>query len=425
MILFFVGYNVSMYSRVFLVLVFFCRAIAQSGPVPLEFVTAEGSTIPQSVVQEIAGLKIDAPIDQAGIEEACRKLQDSGLFASISYRYAQGAQKGFALTLSLADQTPSSGATIDVPGVDEDEAWRWLAGRFRRFDRQVPQAETAQKFLAHELEGHLGKAMRGQPLTVRMENDFKTRKLTLSFQPEVLPKLGAVTFTGNAAISAVELGAVLNRVTANADYTDRKFAAALELNLRPFYEEHGFYRVKLVPGRAQLTANGAAVNVAVTEGASYQLGTVEVLGENLPVESMMGAAKFPKGRLANWRQIQEGIWAMEKVVKRSGYFAATATPERSFDDAAHLLGLRIRVNLGPLYHYGEFRVAGLNADQEAKARRLWKGKKGEPYDYGYPVEFMQELSRVVEFRNFQRHDAVTRKGVGDHVMDVDLVFEGR
>lgn len=69
-------------------------------------------------------------------------------------------------------------------------------------------------------------------------------------------------------------------------------------------------------------------------------------------------------------------------------------PERSFDDAAHMPGLRMQVNLGPLYHYGEFRVIGLSADQEAKATRLWKGKKGDPYDYGCAVEFMQEVSRV-------------------------------
>jgi hypothetical protein len=79
---------------------------SQNAVFPLESVTIEGSAIPRSVILEIAGLRVASPIDKAGIEQACKGLQESGLFASISYRYASGAHNGYALTLILADQTP-------------------------------------------------------------------------------------------------------------------------------------------------------------------------------------------------------------------------------------------------------------------------------------------------------------------------------
>ncbi len=410
-----------------LLLVVLCagQAASQNSAYPLESVTIEGSSIPQPVVLEIAGLHLAAPIDKGGIEQACKKLQESGIFASISFRYAPGPKKGYAVTLTLADQSPLSAATIDVPGADENEAWQWLSARFRLFDRQVPQVDAAQKFLAEEIERHIGSRMRGQHLTVRMETDLNTRKMTLSFQPEVLPRVQSVTFTGNQALASNELGAVLNKIVANAEYTDRKFAAAVDLNLRPVYEEHGFYRVRFAPSAPQWTDGGVSLGVAITEGSPFQLGKVEIVGDNLPVDAMGSAAKFPRGRLANWKQIQEGIWEMEKVVKRTGFFEAAASPDRTYDDGAHVLELHIRVEKGPLYHFGEVRITGLSPDLADRAKRLWKPKAGDPYDYAYPNDFFQAFSRIVDFRNLRKYDAVAQKGTGDHVMDINLVFEPR
>jgi hypothetical protein len=43
--------------------------------------------------------------------------------------------------------------------------------------------------------------------------------------------------------------------------------------------------------------------VAITEGEPYQLGTVELIGDDLPVDAMLSAAKLRTGKLANWKQI--------------------------------------------------------------------------------------------------------------------------
>jgi len=82
---------------------------------------------------------------------------------------------------------------------------------------------------------------------------------------------------------------------------------------------------------------------------------------------MMSAANFTKGRLANWKQIQAGIWELEKAVKRTGFLETAAVPDRSYDDGAHILDLRIRINKGPLYHFGELRITGLSPEMEGKA----------------------------------------------------------
>ncbi len=399
--------------------------LSQAAALPLESIVVQGSPIPRSVVLEIAGLRLNSLIDKAAIEDACRRLQESGLFSSISYRSSPTPGKGYALTLILADQTPLSASTIDVPGADETEAWKWLVAKFHRFDHQVPQVDEAQKYLAREIENHLASGMRGQRLAVRMEADLKTRRMTVSFQPEVLPQIQSVAFTGNQAIAAAELSSALNRVVTNEGYTERKFAGLVEMNLRPLYEQYGYYRVQFAPSGPQWTDAGVSLNVGITEGPLYQLGKVELIGENLPVDAMLSAARLPSGKCANWKQIQQGIWDMERAVKRTGFFEAAASPQRSYDDAQHLLDLHIRIAKGPLYHFGEVRIVGLSPDLQAKARKAWKPQPGDPYDYAYSNDFFQAFSRMVDLRAFRKYKAEAQKTAGDHVMDIDLVFEAR
>jgi len=258
-----------------------------------------------------------------------------------------------------------------------------------------------------------------------METDLETGVFSFSFQPEVLPQIKSVSFTGNQGVASAELASALKGTVANGEYMGKRFASAIELNLRPVYEEHGFYRVQFAPGDPQYTSGGVSVAVAIVEGEPYQLGKVELIGEDLPVDAMLSAAKLPTGKLANWKQIQQGLWDMERVVKRTGFFRAAASPDRSYDDAARVLNLRVRVFKGPLYHFGELRITGLSPDFAERARRIWRQKTGDPYDYVYPQEFFQAFSRIVDFRNFSKFNAVVQRGSGDHVMDINLVFVAR
>jgi hypothetical protein len=140
---------------------------------------------------------------------------------------------------------------------------------------------------------------------------------------------------------------------------------------------------------------------------------------------MLAAARFPTGKLANWKLIQEGLWAMEKIVKRAGFFDATASADRTYDDTAHMLALRVRIAKGPLYHFGGIRMIGLSPDLQERARRIWRPKSGDPYDYTYTSEFFQAISCVVDFRVFRKYDTKATKGAGYHVMDINLVFEAQ
>ena len=415
-------YNViAMWLRLsFLICIVTLCAAAQDALFLLEALAIEGSTVPQSAIVEISGMALTNPINKADIEKACVALQESGLFSQIAYRYAPGPKNGYVVTLTLEDASPLVAAEIDVPGVDSDAAWQWLASKFGRFNRRVPQSGAAQAILGKQIAQRLGSAVTGKALTTLLESDA-SGKMTVSFQPESLPVIQSVSFAGNQSVPASELAAALDKPLSGARFIARRIDGAVEMNLRPAYERHGFYRAKFAPAAAVITGDSVSLGVTITEGATYNLGNVEFVGADLPIKEMLSAAKLPTGKLANWLQIQQGMWEMERVVKKTGYFQASIASERTLDDAARVLHLKLPVAKGALFHFGEVRFTGLSANSEALARRTWRAKAGDPYDYTYSNEFLNAFSRVADLSNVKL-DVVEKPGAGSNVIDVTIAF---
>lgn len=414
----------NMWRALVLLLILSCGMLALAAAVPLESVTVDGTVLAKEMVLEVAGLKVGASIDKAGIEAACLKLQESGLFSSLEYRYATGSKGGFALTLKVADHGPMMDAFIDVPGVGEEELWQWLTKRYPAFNRKLPGNEGAQQFVARKLEAYLGARLNGQRLVPRLEGNLsRGSAVEVSLQPEVLPRIGSLTFLGQEEFTSDELGRIFRKATAPEGYTDRGFRKLLDFNVRRAYEDRGMYRVRFLSVTPQFTdSSSVTVTVRVEDGPRFTLGDVQIVGEGLPAGPMLGAAKLKKGQTANWAQIQQGIWAMESIVKRTGYFEATAVPERNLDDSRRVLDLKVPFQLGPLYHFGQLSIAGLPAAQEAQARKIWNLRPGDPFDYAYPTDFLALFSQALKLERQPAMEIKMAPGKGEHVMDFTLAF---
>jgi outer membrane protein assembly factor BamA len=215
----------------------------------------------------------------------------------------------------------------------------------------------------------------------------------------------------------------MQKVVGSDGYTDRHFRMLVEQNLRMAYEQHGMFKVEFPSIHAQ-EVSPAAVTVATTivEGPQYKLSNVELIGENLPADAMLAAAQFKKGEIANWTEIQQGVWRTEVPVKRMGYTDVQSETERVLDDANQTLLLKIAFRKGPLYHFGEVRFAGLSPELEAKARKIWKMESGDPYDFMYPNDFLKAFSKIADLRWVKDVKPRAETAPGDHLKNLTLVF---
>jgi outer membrane protein assembly factor BamA len=167
------------------------------------------------------------------------------------------------------------------------------------------------------------------------------------------------------------------------------------------------------------------VTTSIEEGAKYTLGDVQIVGDKLPGEALRKAAKFRKGEIANWTEIQNSIWELERPVRRLGYLHAAAKPERILHDEQHVLDVKIPFNLGPFYTFGQLQITGLPPNLEAQARKMWSLATGAVFDHDYPKDFFPAFFRSVDSRQFKKFNVTAQKGSGENVMDFVLTFEPR
>jgi len=416
-----------MFPKLLLLVAILCTVQAQSTSFPLESFAVDGTALSKDVVLELSGLHLGSPIDKPAIEAASQRLGESGLFESVNYRYSPGPKHGYVLTLQMVDASSSLNATIDIPGINEEELWKWLASRYPLLDHKLPGSDSAQRFLEGKIEEHAGAALEGHRVVGKLESQLNPgAKATISFQPEPLPRIASMNFTGQKELTSEDLNGLIPKDVREQGYTDRSFRHAVELNLRRAYEEHGMYRVQF-PNIAARMESGWSVSVltSVEEGAKFALGEVQIVGDQLPVDAMLKAAKFRKGDLANWTEIQNSIWELEKPVKRMGYLDASARPQRILQDDQHVLNLRISLNLGPLYHFGQLQIAGLTPTLEAQARKIWSLKPGDPFDYDYPKDFFRAFFSAVDSHQFSKYGVKMQKESGANIIDFGLAFEPR
>jgi len=394
----------------------------QDASFPLEDVKISGSRVPAAVVMEIGGLKLGQSVNKADIEVACQKLGQSGIFESVNYGYAPGPKKGYVVTLELTDPHKLMDASIDVAGADDKALWTYIETQFPAFQHRVPESDEADQYLARILERKLGQTLHGEKLVIRLERDVRGRAL-ISFQPEHLPRIAAMSFNGATLVPADDLNQLLQKLLGDEGYLDRHFRQLVEEAVRQEYWKHGLFKVQFPAIQAQFV-NPMTVNVAtnIVEGPQFKLADVQLVGDDLPADAMLNAAKFKKGEMANWTDIQQAIWRAEVPVKRTGYLDAQAQPERVLDDTNQTLLLKLSVRKGQLYHFGRVRFVGLSPELEAKASALWKMQTGEPFDFMYANEFLKAFSKVTDLRAFKKIQDKVEPGVGDHVRNLTVSF---
>ena len=367
---------------------------------PSETITAEGIDIPGQILTKLTGLKIGDLVDDAAFQLAAQKLQQTGLFAEVGFRYTPGPKKaGYALILSLKDHPQRISALFDFPGKPEEPIWACVKQQLPWLKNPLPAAGTAQDYIAHLAES----CMPGvAPVVASMETNIATRKMELVFQPRDLPHVSSLEFSGVQKVTTKAVQEALAAVATDSQFTERRFRSLLELNLRPFYENHGILNVRF--GSITFTpldAGHVSVSTAIEEGLIYKLGEVTIEGPDLPGDVAGAQAKFKRGQTAAWNQILKSIEDLEKPLRKTGYIQVRSTTARALHDADAALALTVRVEKGKQYFFQSLSLQGTPAGMEDRLRKMWKLPAESPMDEPYMIEYWKSILQLPEIKNLK------------------------
>ena len=171
----------------------------------------------------------------------------------------------------------------------------------------MPNNERATAYYKRAMEAVLRKSNHPEEIVMKTEADLRTGKMVIVCRPAHLPRVAAIRFEGNAAIGRGALESAMAKVAIGQDYSERDFRRTLELNVRPLYEELG--RLTVAFPRVSMAGAGdgaVVVTAAIDEGPLWRLGTVRLIGDDLPLADMHDAARFA-ARIAGELEAVHGL----------------------------------------------------------------------------------------------------------------------
>jgi outer membrane protein assembly factor BamA len=198
------------------------------------------------------------------------------------------------------------------------------------------------------------------------------------------------------------------------------------------YEALGRLRVEwakidVVPAKG---VDGLAVTVHVKEGDEYKLRHVEIGKPDaedkaaFDEKALLKVGGFETDQLANFSKIRQGLEAIDQSLRKRGYLEVKSKMDRAIDDKAKVVDLKIAVDPGPLFTFGQLTIQGLDIETEPHIRKLWAMKKGQPFNIEYPDYFLDRVRADGIFDNLGRTKSVIEPNPGAGTVDVTLVFEG-
>jgi hypothetical protein len=152
--------------------------------VTIDKLTVQGTRFTPHTIQILTGLRPGVQIDELAVRQAIARMLESGLIRSVDYNYESLAdRRRVVLELTLVDETPLLPASIEIPGVDPEAVWQYLASVDPLFTRELPRTQKALRFYIRAITDYLRTNKRQESLVPIVTGDDSAHPSGIVFAP--------------------------------------------------------------------------------------------------------------------------------------------------------------------------------------------------------------------------------------------------
>jgi outer membrane protein insertion porin family len=161
-----------------------------------------------------------------------------------------------------------------------------------------------------------------------------------------------------------------------ADITVEDISSELGERVRAEYQNRGYFlaelTARLIPVRIGKTSRTYdAVVTVLNEGQQYRLREVHWSGMRVfTEEELLSMMPINPGEIFSRAKVARGLEAARRLYGSKGYINFTSVPDTQIGDEGALVALKIEVDEGRQYTFGDLNLPGLDA---AHSRRLLTG----------------------------------------------------
>jgi outer membrane protein insertion porin family len=394
---------------------------------PIETLSVEGNhNYSKEQLLAVAGLKIGQVAGKEEFEAAQKRLEATGAFETVGFRFAPGANsQGYAAAFQVVEVEPVYPVRFEELGVPAPEVEAWLRQKQPLFAPKIAGTKAVLDRYVESIQQLLAARSRPEKIVGKLA-PVGPDQYVIVFRPARLaPAVAEINFAGNSVIPANLLREAISGVAVGTLYSEPNFRELLNTAVRPLYDARGRIRVafpKITTEQAK-DVEGLVIRVSVDEGPSFELGDVAIDNKTeVKSAELLKLGDFKKGDLANFDQVNEGVERIKKRLRRQGYMRAAATVERKVNDEKKTVDLVVHINEGAQFVFGKLNIEGLDLHGEAAIKKLWSLKEGKPFNAEYPDYFLTQVQERGLFDNLNKTRSAIAINEKEHTVDVTLSF---
>jgi len=380
---------------------------------PLREIRSDGlKSLPEPHVIMISSLQVGAPTGKDDLQAAADKLVQSGLFAKVRYNF-QTRIDGLVVTFHL-EEAPRLPAYFDnLPWFADSELNEAIRTKLPFYDGTLPgkgevvdqAADAVSQFLVtHGLQAAIEHEVVGSPIGDGYVQQFRIEGASL--------KIASLQFSDPQLNSSRTIQQQLPDLLGKP-YSRTTVDLFLVEQVRPIFQQKGFLRAKLGPPEVRLTGNPnqklpeqIPIYVPVNPGPVYHWKGVEWNGNSLiPAATLTSSLGLKSDDVADGMAIEAGWEHVRDEYGHRGYLQSQVNALPLYDDQAHTVAYKVRIEEGKPYRFGNMVLTGLSPTAEKRLRETWPISRGDLFDRTKFEEFLAKLQSHKEeiFRDLPLH----------------------
>jgi outer membrane protein assembly factor BamA len=387
----------------FSLLVVLSAARSQTAPPPatatLKQISADGlKSLPESAVLPLTGLALGSQVGRTDLQSGADRLLQTGLFATVNYNF-QTHGDAVSVTYHL-DEAPLLVVYFDnFPWLADSELTDAIRAKLPFYDGRLPAAGNAVDQASDAVAALL--VARGVNVAVEHQpvaNPSGDGNVLQFHAQGASMQIASLAFSDPALSESKVIQQHLAEIQGK-EYSRAAIDLFLTEQIRPFYLQQGFLRVKLGPPEVRLAGNPnqklpdqLPIFVPVTTGAAYKWNGAQWRGNSALSEITLNNLLGEKsGAVANGVELEAGLDRIREQYGEKGYLEVKIDATPSYDDVARTISYAVSIEEGRAYHFGKLVLSGISMEGERRLKQAWPIPADALFDKAVYEEFLTKL----------------------------------
>ncbi|MBP1710416.1 MAG: outer membrane protein [Deltaproteobacteria bacterium] len=366
--------------------------------------------------------KAGSPLSEENVSADIKTIYKMGLFEDVSAKVTSEAE-GKVLTFTVVESgLISEIRLIGNKKLDRDDILGVMTIKTRQGLNQGKIKEDIEKIKAlYDSKGYYN-----AEISERIEKEGeKNYVLILDIQENKPVYIRSIEFEGNEAFTAKELLKQMStkKRTILGFFTDDGILQSNEMKqdvqkISSFYFNNGFINSQVGEPVITHDAKGIYIKITVQEGKRYNVGKVELSGDELkrPREELFALLNTKEGKHYSREGVMKDIEIITVAANDEGYAHADVNPNVVTRDAEQLVDINLQLNKGELVHISRIGISGNTVTRDKVIRRQLAIVEGDLYSSS---KLKKSHSNLTQLQYFEEVDFQTEK-TPNNKMDLNI-----